>query len=155
VKTKPWEAICLLLLPLLSWRNRGGRIGFASQAVGSAQAAYETALECSKVRDSSAIRSPQIEVLLLCWLIWLSRLKRQGRLRIIMPWPLMTPGAPYTEEAANTKTFALGYGWAGAPGGHTDYGGPGYACEYPVERCHETQKSCRFIRVSTISSACG
>ncbi len=109
------------------------RIGIAAQAVGIAQAAYENALEYSKVREQfgKAISKQQaIQFMLVDMAIQIEA----ARQLTYHAAQLKDAGVPFSKEAAMAKTFASDIAVQVALDAIQIMGGYGYSREYPVER---------------------
>lgn len=111
----------------------GARIGISAQAVGIAQAAYEAALEYSKVRVQfgKPIAKQQVISFMLADMAIKIEAARQLVYHAAM---LKDAGKPFDTEAAMCKTFASDTAVEIALDAIQIFGGYGYTREYPVER---------------------
>ena len=111
----------------------GARIGIGSQAVGIAQAAYEAALEYSKVRVQfgKPIAKQQVIGFMLADMAIQIEAARQ---LVRHAAELKDAGKPFSKEAAMAKTFASDTAVKVALDAVQILGGYGYTREYPVER---------------------
>ena len=111
----------------------GARIGIASQAVGIAQAAYEAALEYSKVRiqfGKPIAKQQAISFMLADMAIQIEASRQLVRHAA----ELKDAGRPFAKEAAMAKTMASDTAVKVALDAVQVLGGYGYTREYPVER---------------------
>ncbi|HAM04359.1 MULTISPECIES: acyl-CoA dehydrogenase [unclassified Megasphaera] len=111
----------------------GARIGIASQAVGIAQAAYEAALEYSKVRiqfGKPIAKQQAISFMLADMAIQIEASRQLVRHAA----ELKDAGKPFAKEAAMAKTMASDTAVKVALDAVQVLGGYGYTREYPVER---------------------
>lgn len=109
------------------------RIGIGAQAVGIAQAAYEEALQYSKVREQfgkpiSALQA--VSFMLADMAIQIEA----ARHLVYHAACLKDAGLPFGKEAAMAKTFASDIAVKVALDAVQIMGGYGYSREYPVER---------------------
>ena len=111
----------------------GARIGIGAQAVGIAQAAYEEALQYSKVREQfgKSISNLQAVSFMLADMAIQIEAARQ---LVYHTAALKDAGLPYSKEAAMSKTFASDVAVKVALDAIQVMGGYGYSREYPVER---------------------
>ncbi|WP_101913039.1 acyl-CoA dehydrogenase [Megasphaera vaginalis (ex Bordigoni et al. 2020)] len=111
----------------------GARIGIASQAVGIAQAAYEAALEYSKIRVQfgKPIGKQQVISFMLADMAVQIEAARQ---LVRHAAELKDRGFSFSKEAAMAKTFASDIAVKIALDAIQILGGYGYTREYPVER---------------------
>lgn len=111
----------------------GARIGIGAQAVGIAQAAYEEALQYSKVREQfgKPIAAQQAIAFMLADMAIQIEAARQ---LVFHAAALKDAKLPYGKEAAMAKTFASDVAVKVALDAIQIMGGYGYSREYPVER---------------------
>ena len=111
----------------------GARIGISAQAVGIAQAAYEAALEYSKVRvqfGKPIAKQQSIAFMLADMAIQIEA----ARQLVYHAAQMKDAGQPFDKEAAMAKTFSSDIAVQVALDAIQILGGYGYTCEYPVER---------------------
>lgn len=111
----------------------GARIGIGAQAVGIAQAAYEEALQYSKVREQfgKPIAANQAVSFMLADMAIQIEAARQ---LVYHAASMKDAGQAYGKEAAMAKTFASDIAVQVALDAVQIMGGYGYSREYPVER---------------------
>lgn len=111
----------------------GARIGISAQAVGIAQAAYEAALEYSKVRvqfGKPIAKQQSIAFMLADMAIQIEA----ARQLVYHAAQMKDAGQPFDKEAAMAKTFSSDIAVQVALDAIQILGGYGYTREYPVER---------------------
>lgn len=111
----------------------GARIGISAQAVGIAQAAYEAALEYSKVRvqfGKPIAKQQSIAFMLADMAIQIEA----ARQLVYHAAQMKDAGQPFDKEAAMAKTFSSDIAVQVALDAIQVLGGYGYTREYPVER---------------------
>ena len=111
----------------------GARIGISSQAVGIAQAAYEAALEYSKVRVQFG--KPIAKQQVISFMLADMAIKIEAARQLVYHAAMMKDaGQPFDKEAAMAKTFSSDTAVQVALDAIQILGGYGYTREYPVER---------------------
>jgi butyryl-CoA dehydrogenase len=121
----------------------GGRIGIASQSVGMARSAYETALAYAKERE--AFGKPIIEHEAVAFrLADMATEIDAARLLVLRAAALRDQGAPCLKEASMAKLFASEMAERVCSAAIQVLGGYGYVTDFPVERIF------RDVRVSQI-----
>jgi alkylation response protein AidB-like acyl-CoA dehydrogenase len=121
----------------------GGRIGIASQAVGIARSALETATAYAKERKQFGQSIADFQA--IQWMLAESATELDaGQLLTYRAAWLKEQGRPFTREASMAKVFATEAGNRACHKAVQVLGGYGYIREYPVER------NLRDIRVTTI-----
>ncbi len=121
----------------------GGRIGIASQAIGIATAAQESAVAYAK--DRQAFGKPIGEFQAIQWMLADSATEIDAaRLLCLRAAQLKESGTPFTREASMAKLFASEAAQRVANRAMQVHGGYGYTREFPVERY------LRDVRVTTI-----
>jgi alkylation response protein AidB-like acyl-CoA dehydrogenase len=121
----------------------GGRIGIASQSVGMARSAYETALAYAKERE--AFGKPIIEHEAVAFrLADMATEIDAARLLVLRAAALRDEGAPCLKEASMAKLFASEMAERVCSAAIQVLGGYGYVTDFPVERIF------RDVRVSQI-----
>ncbi|MDP1921025.1 MAG: acyl-CoA dehydrogenase family protein [Myxococcales bacterium] len=111
----------------------GGRIGIASQAVGTARAAIEASVKYAK--DRKAFGSPIGDFQAIRWM--LADLQTQtsaAELLALRAAFLKEAKVPFTREASMAKLFASELSNRAADKAVQIHGGYGYIDEFPVER---------------------
>ena len=111
----------------------GGRIGIASQAVGTARAAIEASVKYAK--DRKAFGSPIGDFQAIRWM--LADLQTQtsaAELLALRAAFLKESKVPFTREASMAKLFASELSNRAADKAVQIHGGYGYIDEFPVER---------------------
>jgi hypothetical protein len=121
----------------------GGRIGIASQAIGIARSALDTATSYAK--DRKQFGQPIAGFEAIQWMLAdaATELDAAQLLAFRAAW-LKERGKPHTREASMAKVFATEAGNRACHKAVQVLGGYGYLQEYPVER------HLRDIRVTTI-----
>ena len=111
----------------------GGRIGIASQAIGIARAAVESAI--SYARERKQFGQPLSGFQAIQWMLADSatELDAAGLLALRAAYRKETGGS-FTREAAVAKVFASEAAYRACLRAVQVYGGYGYMREYPVER---------------------
>ena len=111
----------------------GARIGISAQAVGIAQAAYEAALEYSKVRVQfgKPIAKQQVISFMLADMAIQIEAARQ---LVYHAAQMKDAGKPFDKEAAMAKTYSSDTAVQIALDAIQILGGYGYTRDYPVER---------------------
>lgn len=121
----------------------GGRIGIASQALGIARSALETATAYAKERKQFGQSIADFQA--IQWMLAESATELDaGQLLTYRAAWLKEQGRPFTREASMAKVFATEAGNRACHKAVQVLGGYGYIREYPVER------NLRDIRVTTI-----
>lgn len=111
----------------------GARIGIGAQAVGIAQAAYEEALNYSKVREQFG--KPIANLQAVSFILADMAIQIEAARQLVYHTALLKDaGLPYGKEAAMAKTFASDTAVKVALDAVQIMGGYGYSREYPVER---------------------
>jgi len=117
----------------------GGRIGIAAQAVGIAQAAYDTAREYALERWQFGKRIAEFQA--IQWkLADMATEIDAARLLVLRAAWLKQRGLPHTEEGAKAKLFASGVARRQTGEAIQILGGYGYTKEFPVERYYRDAK---------------
>lgn len=111
----------------------GARIGIGAQAVGIAQAAYEEALNYSKVRVQFGKPIAALQTIRNMLADMAIQIEAARQL-VYHAAELKDAGLPYGNEAAMAKTFASDVAVDVALNAIQIMGGYGYSREYPVER---------------------
>lgn len=121
----------------------GGRIGIASQAIGIARTALETA--AAYARERRQFGRPISEFQAIQWKLADAATELDAaQLLVYRAAFLKEKGAPYSKEASTAKVFSTEAGNRACHSAVQVLGGYGYTREYPVERL------LRDIKVSTI-----
>ena len=117
----------------------GGRIGIAAQALGIAQAAYETALEYALERRQFGKRIADFQA--IQWkLADMATEIDAARLLVYRAAWLKQEGLPHAEEGAKAKLFASEMARRQTAEAIQVLGGYGYTKEFPVERYYRDAK---------------
>jgi alkylation response protein AidB-like acyl-CoA dehydrogenase len=117
----------------------GGRIGIAAQAVGIAQAAYETARAYALERRQFGKRIAEFQA--IQWkLADMATEIDAARLLVHRAAWLKQEGRPHTEEGAKAKLFASEVARRQTAEAIQVLGGYGYTKEFPVERYYRDAK---------------
>jgi alkylation response protein AidB-like acyl-CoA dehydrogenase len=121
----------------------GGRIGIASQALGIARSALETATAYAKERKQFGQSIADFQA--IQWMLAESATELDAAQLLVYraAW-LKEQGKPFTRDASMAKVFASEAGNRACHKAVQVLGGYGYIREYPVER------NLRDIRVTTI-----
>src|SRR5437764_2849146 len=117
----------------------GGRIGIAAQALGIAQAAYDTAREYALERRQFGSRSADFQAI-QCKLADMSTEIDAARLLVHRAAWCREQGLPHTEEGAKAKLFASEMARRQTAEAIQILGGYGYTKEFPVERYYRDAK---------------
>jgi alkylation response protein AidB-like acyl-CoA dehydrogenase len=117
----------------------GGRIGIAAQALGIAQAAYDTAREYSLERRQFGRRIAEFQA--IQWkLADMATEIDAARLLVYRAAWLKQEGRPHAEEGAKAKLFASEMARRQTAEAIQVLGGYGYTKEFPVERYYRDAK---------------
>jgi butyryl-CoA dehydrogenase len=117
----------------------GGRIGIAAQALGIAQAAYDTAREYALERRQFGRRIADFQA--IQWkLADMATEIDAARLLVYRAAWLKQEGLPHTEEGAKAKLFASEMARRQTAEAIQVLGGYGYTKEFPVERYYRDAK---------------
>jgi alkylation response protein AidB-like acyl-CoA dehydrogenase len=117
----------------------GGRIGIAAQALGIAQAAYDTARAYALERRQFGKRIADFQA--IQWkLADMSTELDAARLLVYRAAWLKQEGRPHTEEGAKAKLFASEMARRQTAEAIQILGGYGYTKEFPVERYYRDAK---------------
>jgi alkylation response protein AidB-like acyl-CoA dehydrogenase len=117
----------------------GGRIGIAAQALGIAQAAYDTAREYALERRQFGHRIADFQA--IQWkLADMATEIDAARLLVYRAAWLKQEGRPHTEEGAKAKLFASEMARRQTAEAIQVLGGYGYTKEFPVERYYRDAK---------------
>ncbi|MDR2156653.1 MAG: acyl-CoA dehydrogenase family protein [Clostridiales Family XIII bacterium] len=119
----------------------GGRIGIASQALGIAQGAYESALEYSKERIQFG-KPICYQQAISFKLADMATKLRAGRLLIYSAAELKDAHAPYGMESAMAKQYVSDMGLEIVNDALQIFGGNGYLKGMEVERAYRDAKIC-------------
>ncbi len=110
-----------------------GRIGIAAQALGIAQAAYEAALEYTKVREQFGRPIHEFQGVGFTLADMATRIKAARLLTYEAAWR-KDQGLDYVKDASMAKLFASETAMWTATKAIQLHGSNGYSKEYPVER---------------------
>jgi alkylation response protein AidB-like acyl-CoA dehydrogenase len=117
----------------------GGRIGIAAQALGIAQAAYDSARAYSLERKQFGKRIADFQA--IQWkLADMATEIDAARLLVYRAAWLKEEGRPHTEEGAKAKLFASEMARRQTAEAIQIFGGYGYTKEFPVERYYRDAK---------------
>lgn len=120
-----------------------GRIGIASQAVGMARAAYETALRYAKQRETFG--KPIIEHQAVAFrLADMATSLEAARLMVWRAAALKDAGRPCLKEASMAKMFASEIAEKVCSDAVQIHGGYGYVSDFPVERIYRDVRVCQI-----------
>ncbi len=111
----------------------GGRIGIAAQALGIAQAAFETAVEYAKTREQFGRSISQFQAISFK-LADMATSIEAARLLLYQAADLKERGKPCSKEASMAKVLATDTAMQVTTAAVQVLGGYGYSREYPVER---------------------
>ena len=111
----------------------GGRIGIAAQAVGIAQAAYDTARAYALERRQFGTRIADFQAIQFKLADMATEIDAARMLTYRAAW-LKQAGLPHTAEGAKAKLFASGVARRQTAEAIQVLGGYGYTREFPVER---------------------
>jgi alkylation response protein AidB-like acyl-CoA dehydrogenase len=117
----------------------GGRIGIAAQAVGIAQAAYDSARAYALERRQFGSRIGDFQAI-QHKLANMSMEIDAARLLVLRAAWLKQQGRPHTEEGAKAKLFASEMARRQTAEAIQVFGGYGYTKEFPVERYYRDAK---------------
>jgi len=117
----------------------GGRIGIAAQAVGIAQAAYDTALAYAREREAFGRRIAEFQAI-QHKLANMSMEIDAARLLVLHAAWLKDRGRPHTDAGAKAKLFASEMARRQTAEAIQVLGGYGYTKEFPVERYYRDAK---------------
>ena len=120
-----------------------GRIGFAAQALGIAQAAHEHSVKYSKerVQFGKPICANQAIAFMMADM---ATKVEASRLLIYQAASLKDQGKSYSKESAMAKMFASDSAMSITVDAVQIFGGYGYSKEYPVERLMRNAKICQI-----------
>jgi butyryl-CoA dehydrogenase len=111
----------------------GGRIGVAAQALGIAEAAFETAVRYSKQRQQFGKAIAEFQA--IQWMIAEMAVNIEAARLLVYKAAIAKDGQKYfSKEAAMAKLFASELATRCASDAIQIHGGYGYTREYPVER---------------------
>jgi butyryl-CoA dehydrogenase len=111
----------------------GGRIGVAAQALGIAEAAFETAVRYSKQRQQFGKAIAEFQA--IQWMIAEMAMNIEAARLLVYKAAIAKDGQKYfSKEAAMAKLFASELATRCASDAIQIHGGYGYTREYPVER---------------------
>jgi alkylation response protein AidB-like acyl-CoA dehydrogenase len=117
----------------------GGRIGIAAQALGIAQAAYDTARAYALERQQFGQRIADFQAIQFKLADMATEIDA-ARLMIYRAAWLKQEGRPHTEEGAKAKLFASEMARRQTAEAIQVLGGYGYTKEFPVERYYRDAK---------------
>lgn len=117
----------------------GGRIGIASQAVGIAQAAYDTARAYALERQQFGRRIAEFQAIQMKLADMATEIDAARQLVYRAAW-LRDQGKPHAEAAGKAKLFASGVARRQTGEAIQILGGYGYMTEFPVERYYRDAK---------------
>jgi alkylation response protein AidB-like acyl-CoA dehydrogenase len=117
----------------------GGRIGIAAQALGIAQAAYETARAYALQREQFGRRLADFQAIQWKLADMATEIDAARLLTYRAAW-LKTQGRPHTAEGAKAKLFASETARRQTAEAIQVLGGYGYTKEFPVERYYRDAK---------------
>jgi alkylation response protein AidB-like acyl-CoA dehydrogenase len=117
----------------------GGRIGIAAQAVGIAQAAYETARSYALERRQFGRRIADFQAIQFSLAEMATQIDAARLLTYRAAWRKQE-GLPHTAEGAKAKLFASRVAVETAASAIQVLGGYGYTKEFPVERHYRDAK---------------
>lgn len=121
----------------------GGRIGIASQSVGMARAAYESALAYAKERESFG--KPIFEHQAVQFRLAEMAMKIEAARQLILHAAAMKDaGLPCLKEAAMAKLFASEMAENVVSSAMQVFGGYGYVTDFPVERIYRDVRVCQI-----------
>ncbi|MEC3861859.1 acyl-CoA dehydrogenase family protein [Mesobacterium sp. TK19101] len=121
----------------------GGRIGIASQSVGMARAAYETAL--AYARERVTFGKPIIEHQAVAFrLADMATKIEAARHMVLHAAALREAGKPCLTEASMAKLFASEMAEQVCSAAIQIHGGYGYLADYPVERIYRDVRVCQI-----------
>ena len=121
----------------------GGRIGIASQSVGMARAAYESALGYAKERESFG--KPIFEHQAVQFRLAEMAMKIEAARQLILHAAAMKDaGRPCLKEAAMAKLFASEMAENVVSSAMQVFGGYGYVSDFPVERIYRDVRVCQI-----------
>jgi butyryl-CoA dehydrogenase len=121
----------------------GGRIGIASQAVGMARAAFETALAYAKERKAFGVPIFEHQAVQFKLADMATRIEAARQL-IWHAASLKDAGLPCLKEAAMAKLMASEMAEAVCSGAIQVLGGYGYVSDFPVERIYRDVRVCQI-----------
>jgi butyryl-CoA dehydrogenase len=121
----------------------GGRIGIASQALGMARAAFETALAYSKDRQAFGVAIFQHQAVQFKLADMATQIEASRQL-IWHAASLKDAGRPCLKEAAMAKLMASEMAETVCSGAIQVLGGYGYLSDFPVERIYRDVRVCQI-----------
>lgn len=116
-----------------------GRINIAAQSLGLAQAAFEEALNYSKVREQFGRPISNLQAIRFKIAEMSVRIDAARLLTYKAAW-LKDKGANYSKESATAKLFASEAANFAADESLQIHGGYGYTKEYPIERIYRDSR---------------